>query len=365
MWRKTQKTLATLIPVTLLLVYLTVAVSLLNRWDTMVVVTLIPVWLWAGVGMAASLLCWLICRGLPSLLLFCLCLATGVTFSEETAGIGRELIVATRGTVADGSGAATIRIVNVNCGGSESVLRRAMETQPDVLVIQEAPETAVLEAVADQLYGIERCVSSHRRNAILARGKLLGVLQDPANATLHARVKRADGFIIDITNLHLDGCAPSLKMWRPAVWKQLIEARVANRRLVRAALGENEITRSNIGRIVSGGFGTPPGDDVYRPLETNGLTDTYAASSLGLGNTYPSDYPTLRLDQIWVSPNLLPVQSFTRLNPEANHRIVVSEVQPPPPAAPANAPKPESSAVPPKPVAPPAPATPAPATPVQ
>ena len=57
MWRKTQKTLATLIPSILLLTYVTVAISLLNRWDTMVPITLVPVWVWAGLGMTVSLFC--------------------------------------------------------------------------------------------------------------------------------------------------------------------------------------------------------------------------------------------------------------------------------------------------------------------
>src|SRR5690606_13453022 len=87
MWRKTQKTLATFVPAMLLLVYLTVAICLLNRWDAMVPVTLIPVWAWAGFGMLLSLLCGIFCRGLPSLLMFCLCLATAVLFSEETIGL--------------------------------------------------------------------------------------------------------------------------------------------------------------------------------------------------------------------------------------------------------------------------------------
>jgi len=376
MWRKTQKTLATFIPSMLLLVYVTVAISLLNRWDAMVAVTLIPVWAWAGLGMAVSLLCWLICRGLPSLLIFCLCLATGILFSEETRGIARELAVAIKGKdtgpVAGDPG--VIRIVNVNSAGAVAVLRRAIDARPDILVIQEAPDRNVLEAVADQLYGVDRCVATHRTNAIIARGKLLETQNGADDATLHARIQRPDGFIVDVTNLDLAGCAPTLEMWRPSVWKELIKARVANRRLVRASLGENEITRSNIGRIISGGFGTPPGDDVYRPLETNGLIDTYAASGRGWGNTYPSEYPALRLDQIWVSPNLLPVRSLTRLNPEADHRIVVSEVQLAPPAAPANAPKPASPVVTPAPAVPPAPApavpappptTPAPATPAE
>jgi len=106
----------------------------------------------------------------------------------------------------------------------------------------------------------------------------------------------------------------------------LINARVENRRLVRTHLGEHPISRENVGRIIAGGFGTPPGDDVYRPLENNGMLDTYRKRGLGWGNTYPSDFPVLRLDQIWVSPNLRPLKSLTRLNPESDHRIVVSEV---------------------------------------
>lgn len=372
MWRKTQKTLATFIPSMLLLVYVTVAISLLNRWDAMVPVTLVPVWAWAGLGMAVSLFCWLICRGLPSLLIFCLCLATGIIFSEETVGIARELALAIKGkeTAPAAGDPGVIRIVNVNSAGSADVLRRAIDARPDILVIQEAPDKNVLESVADQLYGVDRSVASHGTNAIIARGELLETLTEPGDATLHARIQRPDGFIVDVTNVDLEGCAPTLEMWRPSVWKELIEARVANRRLVRAYLGENEITRSNIGRIISGGFGTPPGDDVYRPLETNGLVDTYAASGRGWGNTYPSDYPALRLDQIWVSPNLLPVRSLTRLNPEADHRIVVSEVQLDSPDASAKASKPASPVVHPQPAAPPAvttpppsavPATPAPA----
>ena len=239
MWRKTQKTLATLIPSILLLTYVTVAISLLNRWDKMVPITLVPVWVWAGLGMTVSLFCWLICRGLPSLLIFCLCLATGILFSEETRGIARELVVAIKGK--DPAPAAgdpgVLRIVNVNSAGSEAVLRRTIDARPDVLVIQEAPDKNVLESVADQLYGVDRCVATHGTNAIVARGKLLETISEPGDSILHARILRPDGFIVDVTNLDLEGCAPTLDMWRPPVWRELIEARVTNRRLVRASLG--------------------------------------------------------------------------------------------------------------------------------
>ena len=174
---------------------------------------------------------------------------------------------------------------------------------------------------------VTRSVTSHGPLAILGRGETLAQITDPNDQVLHVRLKHPEGIILDVTNLELPGCAPRLDMWRPAVWSELIEARVENRRLVRTHLGENPVNRTFVGRIVAGGFGTPPGDDVFRPLENSGMLDTYGKVGLGWGNTVPSDFPVLRLDQIWVSPNLTPIKSSVRLNPGSRNRIVVSEVR--------------------------------------
>lgn len=328
MWRTIQKTLATTVPLILLLGYLAVAICLLNRWDAMVAVTLVPVWLWAGVGALIALLCWIICRGVVPGVLFCLFLITGIGLSEEAVGIVRELIISLKKTPTETPPGKILRIVNVRCGGEEASLRKAAESSPDVLIVQEAPDKTILEAVADQLYGVERSVTLVGNKAILGRGEALAVIGDPNSTVLHVRLKRPDGLVLDVSNLDLPGCAPSLEMWRPSIWSELITARIENRRLVRNHLGEHPINRQSIGRIIGGGFGTPPGDDVFRPLENSGMLDTYAEVGTGWGNTFPSDYPLLRLDQVWVSPNLQPRQSTTRLNSAGKNRIVVSEVQP-------------------------------------
>ena len=328
MWRTIQKTLATTVPPLLLLGYLAVAICLLNRWDAMVALTLVPVWLWAGAGALIALICWIICRGVVPGVLFCLFLITGIGFSEEAVGIVRELIISLKKAPAEAPQKKILRIVNVRCGGDEASLRKAAESNPDVLIVQEAPDKPILEAVADQLYGVERSVTLVGNKAVLGRGEALAVIGDPNSTALHVRLKRPDGLVLDVTNLDIPGCAPSLGMWRPAVWSELITARIENRRLVRTHLGEHPINRQSIARIIGGGFGTPPGDDVFRPLENSGMLDTYAEVGTGWGNTYPSDYPLLRLDQVWVSPNLAPFQSTTRLNTAGKNRIVVSEVTP-------------------------------------
>jgi len=329
MWRKIQKFLSTAVPGVLLFGYLAVTICLLNRWDVMVAVTLIPVWAWCGAGALISLLCWIACRSLLTGLIFCLFLVTAVGFSEEPRGIIRELADSMRKTktVPEPAVEGILRVVNVDCAGTEAALRKAAESRPDILVVQRAPAKPVLDAVADELFGVERTVSLHNGNAILARGESLATLPGSEDRGVHARIRHPGGLILDVTGLDLEGCSPRMDIWRPTVWKELIDARISHRRLIRANLGENEIGGRRIGRIVAGGFHTPPGDDVYRPLESNGMIDTYAAAGRGWGNTYPSKYPALRLDQVWVSTNLVPVRSVTRLNPESQHRIVVSDLQ--------------------------------------
>jgi hypothetical protein len=326
MWRKIQRTLTTLAPLILLLLFLAVAICFLNRWDSVVPVTLIPVWAWAAAGMVTSLLAWLISRGIYCLVMLSVFLVTGLAFSEEPRTIAREVAASlSKGKEAPAS--PDLRIVHVNCAGNEAALRKVVELEPDVVTIEEIPEPSVIEAIADQLYGVDRSVTIHKTNAIIARGERIAILSDPESATLHLRLKHAKGILLDISIIDLDGFAPRLDMWKPVVWQELIEKRIRNRQLVRAFLGENEIVSEGIGRIICGGFGTPPGDDLFRPLDTTGMVDTAKVSGQGWVNTFPSQYPWLRLDQIWVSDNLIPIRSITKLNSTSDHRIVVSEVR--------------------------------------
>lgn len=331
MWRKFQKFLETVVPFLLLFAAVLLAICLLNRWDVVVPLTVIPVWLWAASGAIIALLCWLACGGFKLGMVFCVFLATTLAFSEETHGILREMIVSfqkKRGGPGEPA-ADLLRIVSVNCAGAESPLRRAAESSPDILLVQGAPDKSILESVGDALYGVERSVTWHGSLAILGRGKALAVLTEPQDQALHVRLKHSSGVVLDITNLQLAGCAPRVDFWKPGVWQEMVKARVETRHLVRSFLGEHPLNRALVARIVGGGFGTPPGDDGFRPLQNADMLDTFAWSGVGFGNTYPTRYPFLRLDQIWISPNLVPVRSMTRLNPDSAHRIVVSEVRAP------------------------------------
>ena len=300
MWRTLRKTLAVLVPALLLLLFVAVMICFLNRWDSMVAITLIPVWAWATFGMVLSAISWILFRGSFALVIFSIWMASGLILSEEPRSLVRELLTSSNSD----KNSKRLRVVNVNALGNESNLRIISPIDPDLVIIQQAPERGILEEFATDLFGDDRIVITNRRNAFLARGELINTLGETDSATLHVRMLTAHGFLIDVTNLDLAPYLPNPKLWQRRVWKQLTQTRIENRGLIRNYLGENQLTRGTIGRIVSGGFGTPPGDDVFRPLESAQLVDSFSASGIGWGNTYPADYPLVRLDQIWASRNL-------------------------------------------------------------
>ena len=292
----------------------------------MVAVTMIPFWAWAVLGVVLCVFSWIFFRGPSSLVVLCPWLITAVVFSEETHTLSRELRDAIDPkTIAED--AEVLRIVTFQSTSGELNFERIDDLEPDVLVIQlpEVKEEEIRD-LAEHLFGMDGAYISTKENAILAHGEFLDTLEDPENLSIHARLRRKDGFLIDITSLQLPSSIPSPYLWRPDTWKQLTALRKENRQRVRGCLGENPMTRPNTARLVAGGFNTPPGDDIFRPLESNEMRDTFHVAGRGWGNTFKGKYPLLRVDQIWVSDNLVPVDTYTESLPGSEHRAVVAEV---------------------------------------
>lgn len=326
MWRNVQKFLATFLPSLLLLLFVGVLVCRLNQWDSMVAVTLVPFWAWATFGMIASLLTWIICRGVPAVVIFSVWFLAGIVIPEESHGLFRELIhtIDPKNPPPDDE---VLRVVNVNANGTVEALSAVLELEPDILIVQHPPGKPDLAETVRALYGMDGMLLAGTNHAILARGEFIDTISDPNASSIHARLRIPNDFLIDITSLELAPLLPRFSLWNPETWETLSWTRMQNRRQLRTHFGENEITRPNTARLVSGGFQTPPGDDVFHPLVANEMTDAFSVSGEGWGNTYPANYSYIRLDQIWVSDNLRPLRTTTRINPHSDHRTVIADLQ--------------------------------------
>lgn len=77
--------------------------------------------------------------------------------------------------------------------------------------------------------------------------------------------------------------------------------------------------------IIAGDFNMPPRGVVYRRIAGQ-YRNAFSAGN-GFGYTYRSSLPVLRIDHIFLSPDLRPVRCRTIGTRVSDHRPVVAEVE--------------------------------------
>jgi len=128
---------------------------------------------------------------------------------------------------------------------------------------------------------------------------------------------------IDLLTLHLAPTPARFDLWNPTCWKIQRGHRQLLTRQLRQIVTALPHSKS---LIVAGDFNAPQGDKIFTYLPAT-LYDTFAASGKGLGNTLLNDIPVLRIDQIWVSPEFVTIQSFARKTGASDHRMVISDIR--------------------------------------
>lgn len=78
--------------------------------------------------------------------------------------------------------------------------------------------------------------------------------------------------------------------------------------------------------IVAGDFNTPPRGRLYGSFAEL-LTDTFAAAGNGFGWTFPHQRPLIRIDYVWASETLEPLDCKTLPVGPSDHRPVVSDLR--------------------------------------
>lgn len=78
--------------------------------------------------------------------------------------------------------------------------------------------------------------------------------------------------------------------------------------------------------ILGGDFNDVPSSYVYRMIDDSALTDTFLGSGKGLGVTFSGSLPGLRIDYVWASPALAPLDFQLYETAFSDHRILLSEL---------------------------------------
>ena len=282
--------------------------------------TILPAWAWLGL-LALPGLPLLRRRHLAHSILF---LAAWLTFLglhvEEIRSVPRGWISPIRKRKPP----EALRLVSFNCGGGQPATLPELESlEADIVFLQEPPPRCDVEVFLRKTFGAGGDLIYDLDTAILARGSLTNAKQGAARLFYsHALARLPDGEEIHLISLRLPTGHVRIDLWNPACWSIHRRHRRSQLGIIRQIAAECPEARP---LIVAGDFNAPQGDKVFSLLPA-ALRDAFSISGRGIGNTILNEIPVLRIDQIWISRDFTPLQSFALRSLASDHRLVVSDV---------------------------------------
>lgn len=238
-------------------------------------------------------------------------------FVEESISMPRMLVPL---------GQHSLRVVTLNCGwGRVEAVQELKKLNPDVLLLQESPSTEDLEKLAKEFFGEDGSIVPGPDATIIALGKLEQIGFDRRiNNFVSAKLTTPSGKSLNLVSLRMNPPVLRLDIYDPTAWSEFTQSRIARR------TESEEIAHRIKGAgfepdFIAGDFNSPPDSRAFGSL-TRGLLDSFKSSGRGYGATAVNPLPCLvRIDQIYFSPKLKCVNSWTFAGKESDHRAMVAD----------------------------------------
>jgi len=305
--------------------------------DHLALPALIPLRVWAIAGILLALFSVWVRRQPAGWALAALWLVTAIAGGDERRAVTSLLFhrpAPTPGSAVDGS-LPHYRLITFNANHRPGIETELAPWHPDIVFLQETAHLHETRRVARELFGPDALVIHDHWNAVIARGKALewlrmrfepGALSNTPRA-IAARLTLADGRPLDLFNLHLLSAERCFQAWSPACWRAHTENRRLRRRDLELLCNAWETLGPETGwppapSIIAGDFNAPAADPALHRLSRR-HRDAFAAAGDGFGATYPNSLPIHRIDQAWLSAELIPLGARTVRSDLSDHRILV------------------------------------------
>lgn len=311
------------------------------RWDRVALITIVPFLFWCVFGLVLAVLSLGCRRTRPGVMVAVLWVLT-FTRADELhiwANLGTPApLPASAGSAPEADGHKTLRLVSFNTHlKSLPAAREVLAWNPDIVFLQEAPPQSALEPMARELFGAGALVIHRPDCAILARGRALQLfdfqwpvpLPGGVPWAVCARLTLPDGRTIDLLNVHLLQAETSARFWTRQAWRDHAENRRNRRFQLALLLSSHQTATARLPRvplIVAGDFNAPAKDGALFALPGAGFRDSYTHASGKPGNTFPNNFPIQRIDQCWLSPDLIPLRHGTSRSVHSDHRMVIVDM---------------------------------------
>jgi hypothetical protein len=305
-----------------LLIVAAAVIAVIVRPGALAALVLIPAWCWLVAGLLSVISLWRTGqRGLASVLIVGWVLFA-ILWVEEVSSLGRlALKQVDAGSSPNGQ---RVRIVSLNAANTDRCLSDLQQSNPDIVLLQEAPATDALAKMAEALFDSDGSYVTSGDTAILARGEVTDAYtQNPRFVA--GSIRLGDGQELYCVCLRLAPPVSRLDFWKAGFWSDHRAASDRRRDDLRQIVGHLRNMPDSLPVVVSGDFNTTPRDrslDELRPL----ARDAFDSAGIGWGATGTNELPIFRVDQIWTNIRIVPVEVRAVKSEHSDHRLVVCEV---------------------------------------
>lgn len=296
--------------------------------DRFAAFTVMPIWLWGGLGLVMAMVAFYFLRASLSLIMtavWAITLLVGADEARVLANLGKSPPLP--GQAEHHEGKPVMRVITMNTAaftfGNPAIDIAAW--QPDIVLLQDTLPYQVRQ-IADVLYGGMGDYRAHQTNGVVTRWKIQREIRDPSRRDQQVTVRFPNGEEIEVVNVHLSTAATDLRLWNKAAWISHRNNRALRQRelsLTRQVL-EQTTSFPDTPVIFGGDFNAPATDIIHRQMGRD-FVDAFAAAGTGWGDTYQRRFPILRIDHIYASRRFVPVRCRVVVSKNSDHRMVVAD----------------------------------------
>ena len=299
------------------------------RPDAWLALTVFPVWVWTFPPVVLVLIIGLFSGRHFFLVSLPFLLVTYIASDTPDAFL-REITHRTPPTVRL-PGDQSLRIISHNCHHFPSALLALKRYEPDIVLIQETLTVKELDEVRVQLFGEAGFSLKGSDISILSKYPLTQISLE----NKHQRFGMAATTLIPTQNgtesillapIHLYSPPFRYELWQSDCWQSYTQHRIAQREQFNAILNSLPEFDAADNVIIGGDFNAVAGDGIFE-LMPEFMQESFREVGVGWGSTFPSNFPVVRIDQLWTTPRLKPMRCHTVDSHSSDHRVVIVDYE--------------------------------------
>jgi endonuclease/exonuclease/phosphatase family metal-dependent hydrolase len=302
--------------------------------DALAAFTVMPIWIWGGIGLLFSIFAFWFLRAPLSLVITGVWAMTVLLAADEARVIGNLDHSPPRpGRAGALEGRNLIRVMTVNCnyfkyGGGSDPATDIRRWEPDIVLLQEVHPHQIRH-IADALYQGSGDYRIYSSNGVVTRWPIHREVNPnvPGYRLQQVTIRRPDGYEIEVVNVHLQSAATDLRLWRREAWTTHRANRQERRREMLVALTILADTAAGRPVVFGGDFNSPAGGPIHGMM-TEDFDDAFLAAGSGWGNTYQRRVPVHRIDRIHHSRHFRTMRCAAVTTRRSDHRMVVADLLP-------------------------------------